>query len=77
MRKRSILVAAVGLVAVVVAGGLFASNMGFKLNYTLVADQDVNSRSGANTLSLPYNPQTDLTQLKPGETIQIPVVKRN
>jgi hypothetical protein len=60
MRKRIVMVAAVGLVAAVVAGGLFASNMGFKLNYTLVQDGDSSSRTGANTLSLPYNPQTDL-----------------
>ena len=66
MRKRALLVGAVVTVAVLVAGGLFASNMGFKLNYamekqgTVVPVTGGNSRSGAQWLALPYNQQTNL-----------------
>jgi hypothetical protein len=66
MRKRALLVVAVAAVAVLVAGGLFASNMGFKLNYamekqgTAVPVTGGNSRTGAQWLALPYNQQTNL-----------------
>ena len=60
MRKRTFLVAAVGLVAVLVAGGLFASNMGYKLNYALEGQGVNNSNTGTTSLALPYNQQTDL-----------------
>lgn len=55
MRKKTIFVAgALALVAVLFAGGLVASNMGFKLNYSLSAG----GNSGTNTLSLPFNRQS-------------------
>lgn len=66
MRKRALLVVAVAAVAVLVAGGLFASNMGFKLNYamekqgTTVPVTGGTSRTGAQWLALPYNQQTNL-----------------
>lgn len=46
MRNRVFLVAAVGLAAVLVAGGLFASNMGFKLNFLLGASHHGNGHDG-------------------------------
>ena len=61
MRKRTILVAAVGLAAVLVAGGLFASNMGFKLNFLLNGPAPGVSASGTTVMGLPYNPQTNIT----------------
>jgi hypothetical protein len=62
MRRKTILVAAVGAVAVVLAGGLFASNMGFKLNYPMFGTSG--SASGSNTLSLPYFRQVGLDDAK-------------
>ena len=59
MRKSVFLVAAVGLAAVLVAGGLFASNMGFKLNYLL--EGPGTTATGTTLMSLPYNPQTNIT----------------
>jgi hypothetical protein len=54
--------AALSVAVLLVAGGLMASNMGFKLNYLLEAqDGGVTSASGTNTLALPYNQQTSLT----------------
>jgi hypothetical protein len=54
--------ALVGVLAVVLAGGLLASNMGFKLNYALIAagqavPEGGVSLNGSNDLSLPDNPQ--------------------
>jgi hypothetical protein len=60
MRKRTFWVTAVGLAAILVAGGLFASNMGFKLNYPLDANPTNGSKDGSNTLGLPFNQQTNL-----------------
>lgn len=60
MRKRAFLVAAVGLVAVLVAGGLVASNMGFKNNYPLDAAGINGSATGTQSISLPYNQQTNI-----------------
>ncbi len=66
MRKRALLVGAVVTVAALVAGGLFASNMGFKLNYAMEKQGTAvpvtlgNSRTGAQWLALPYNQQTNL-----------------
>jgi hypothetical protein len=58
----------VAVLAVVLAGGLLASNMGFKLNYTLIASTqpvpelasggDQKSLDGTNDLSLPDFPQS-------------------
>ena len=53
MRKSVFLVAAVGLAAVLVAGGLFASNMGFKLNYLL--EGPGTTATGTNSFSYPYH----------------------
>lgn len=67
MTKRVMMVATVGVIAVLVAGGLFASNMGFKLTYTLQNAQNTggnnDSLSGRNTLSLPYIPMTTLVDV--------------
>ena len=52
MRKRALWLSAVGVVAMLVAGGIFASNMGFKLNYSM--------GTGTNSLGLPYNAQTNI-----------------
>lgn len=57
MRNRTFVLAALALAAVLVAGGLFASNMGFKLAYEL----NTSSPTGANTLGLPFNQQTNLS----------------
>lgn len=59
MRNRAFLVTAVAVAAMLVAGGLFASNMGFKLNYQLQGPGG-GSLSGTSTVSLPYNAQTNL-----------------
>jgi hypothetical protein len=59
------LVAVVGLAAVLVAGGIFASNMGFKLNYLLAEDIDAGGKdTGTTSLALPYNQQTNITDAK-------------
>lgn len=50
----------VALAVVLTAGGLMASNMGFKLNYTLNAVQAGVSNSGTNSLALPDNRQSGL-----------------
>jgi hypothetical protein len=47
------------MAAMVAAGGLMASNMGFKLNYPLVAAGG-GSLSGTNTIALPYNRQVGI-----------------
>jgi hypothetical protein len=71
MSKRRIIGAAVvGLATVALAGGLIASNMGFKLNKTLIAGgQPVSgagevapftSLNGTSTLGLPFNRQVGL-----------------
>jgi len=62
MSKRSYAVVAVGAVALLVAGGLFASNMGFKLNYGLDNAGTNGSASGTQSLALPYNQQTSLVK---------------
>jgi hypothetical protein len=49
-----------GLAALLVAGGLFASNMGFKLNYPLDASGTNSSLDGTNVVALPFNQQTNL-----------------
>lgn len=64
MRRTTLIAAAVVLLA---AGALFASNMGFKINYNLAATTDPvlpeggNSASGTNTIALPYNAQSGIT----------------
>ena len=55
MRKKTLFaVMTIVLYASVAAGGLIASNMGFKLNYRLQASAVGISASGNNTLALPY-----------------------
>ena len=58
MRNRTFVLAALALAAVLVGGGLLASNMGFKLAYEL---SSTDSDTGANTLGLPFNQQTNLS----------------
>ena len=60
MRKRTFVAALLGVAVLLAAGGLMASNMGFKLNYLLQKKADGISASGLNTLALPYNQQTSL-----------------
>jgi hypothetical protein len=60
MKKRVFLLAALGLAAVLVAGGLVASNMGFKVNYAMDGPGVNGSASGTNGLGLPYNQQTSI-----------------
>lgn len=62
MRKRGYVLAALGLVAVLVAGGLFASNMGFKLNRFMQAAPA--AVGGQTTISLPFNQQVGLNTAK-------------
>jgi hypothetical protein len=52
-------VAVAGAAALVLAGGLMASNMGFKLNLPLLA-QGGSSASGTNYIGLPYNQQVGM-----------------
>jgi hypothetical protein len=60
MKKRTIVaVSLVTAAAVILAGGLVASNMGFKLNYPLKAASGT-SQSGNNTIALPYNRQVGI-----------------
>lgn len=58
MRKRTFIVGAVALLAV---GALFASNMGFKINYQLLSGSNAGSFNGTNALALPANAQTGIT----------------
>lgn len=51
----------VALALVVTAGGLVASNMGFKLNKTLQATLAGTSLDGTNSIGLPFNPQVGMT----------------
>jgi len=60
MNKRGLMVLSVGAVALVVAGGLFASNMGFKLNFGLDSPGSNGSSTGLQDVALPYNQQTSL-----------------
>ena len=60
-KSRLTVIMIVAFAAVLLAGGLFASNMGFKLNYFLQAgDGGVLSLSGTNTIGLPYNRQVGI-----------------
>jgi len=60
MNKRGLLVLTVGAVALVLASGLFASNMGFKLNLGLDSPGSNGSATGVQDIALPYNQQTSL-----------------
>lgn len=72
MSKRQILaVAVVALASLALAGGLIASNMGFKLNYTLVAAGNAVagpgetgvSLDGSSFVALPFNRQGGLNSV--------------
>jgi len=58
--KRVAAVVVIAMAVIVAAGGLMASNMGFKLNYTLLDGSDAGSNSGTQTVGLPYNRQVGL-----------------
>jgi hypothetical protein len=61
MTKRTYIgVLTVALAVVLAAGGLLASNMGFKLNYPLVQTSVGVSASGTSTLALPDNRQAGI-----------------
>lgn len=63
MTKKTFFGAMAVVTAVALTGSaLIASNMGFKLNYTL--SQGVGSLSGTNTLALPDNRQTGMADAK-------------
>ena len=71
MSKRRIIgIATVGVAVLALAGGLIASNMGFKLNYTLIAatqtlpagEGAATSLDGTNTLGLPDFRQSGLAK---------------
>lgn len=65
MSKRTFVgVMIVALAVVVMAGGLLASNMGFKLNYTLNQGGAGGSLTGVRTLALPDNRQTGMVEAK-------------
>jgi len=65
MSKRTFVgVMVVALAVVIMAGGLLASNMGFKLNYTLQATLAGTSKSGQNLLALPDLRQTGVNTAK-------------
>ena len=57
MRNRILLASVVGA-AVLITGGLLASNMGFKLNKQL---QKLGGASGTQVIAVPFNQQTSLT----------------
>lgn len=60
MKKRSLIAVALGVSVVIAFGGLYASNMGFKLNQLLESSASADSASGQTQLGLPYNPQTSI-----------------
>ena len=60
MKKKVVFGLVAALTVLLVAGGLYASNMGFKLNYVLDGKDTNGSSNGTNTIALPFNQQTDL-----------------
>jgi hypothetical protein len=54
MSRRNVIVALCAAAVLLAGGGLYASNMGFKLNYSFL---QAGTASGTNTLALPYNRQ--------------------
>jgi hypothetical protein len=66
-KRRMTALVVIAAAAIIVAGGLMASNMGFKLNYPLQAQQSGVSASGFQSIGLPYNRQVGIdtaSQLK-------------
>jgi hypothetical protein len=61
MSRRNVIVALCVAAVLLTAGGLFASNMGFKLNRTLAL---TGTASGRNTLGLPFNRQIGIDDLE-------------
>ena len=59
MRKKMVVGLVVSLATLLIAGGLYASNMAFKLNYTLLG-AGAGSKNGTSTMALPFNQQTNL-----------------
>ncbi len=59
MKKRNVAVVAIAIAALLVAGSLTASNMGFKLNRVL--NGTASSKSGTNYVALPFNKQVGLS----------------
>ena len=67
MRNRKAFLAGlslVGVTALLLAGGLMASNMGFKLNFPLVGSNDSASISGTNYMGMPYNQQVGINNAR-------------
>jgi hypothetical protein len=65
MSKRTYIGATmVGLAVVLTASALVASNMGFKLNYTLNQTQAGVSKTGTNVIALPDNRQSGMNTAK-------------
>ena len=62
-QRRMAALVIVALAAMIATGGLVASNMGFKLNYTLLDSSDGNSQSGTQTIGLPYNRQVGVDMM--------------
>ena len=60
MKKKVVFGLVATMTLLLVASGLYASNMGFKLNYVLDGQGTAGSANGTNTLALPFNQQTDL-----------------
>ena len=63
MKKRILWAGIVGAAAVLITGGILASNMGFKLNMSLVGPQGAPATTGTNLVALPFNQQTSLTSV--------------
>ncbi len=62
MRKRTfVLVMGFALAAVLATGGLLASNMGFKINYTLNGAGANGFVAGENHVAMPFNKQLGMT----------------
>lgn len=64
MSKKRFAVCALVLALVLAGGGLFASNMGFKLNYQLLSAANPSSATGTNTIALPFIQQVGLSDAK-------------
>jgi hypothetical protein len=65
MKQRRVLaLVVIAMAAIILTGGLMASNMGFKLNYTLTAQQSGVSAAGFQLIGLPYNQQVGINTAK-------------
>ena len=59
-KRRVTALVAIACAVIIATGGLVASNMGFKLNYPLTAATTGVSKSGTQTIGLPYNKQVNV-----------------